>query len=95
VVPVRIISSSFPAVSILIPPEHNSRDSHTTSVSLIDTSDRKGLPAHQRYKNACIAAEDAAEEEARRRFKHYQDMYYVERALKRSRPMHIRSSKGF
>jgi len=85
VVPVRIVPSPFPAVFILIPSEYNSRNSPTTFIPLIDTSDRKGLPARHPqgpgYKDACIAAEDAADEEARRRFKHYQDMYYVERAL--------------
>ncbi|KAF8159592.1 hypothetical protein B0H34DRAFT_796822 [Crassisporium funariophilum] len=35
----------------------------------------------QRYKDACVAAEDAAEEEARRRFKQYQDICNLEKSL--------------
>jgi hypothetical protein len=42
---------------------------------------QRAISEAQCYKDACIAAEDAADKEARRRFKHYQDMYYVEKAL--------------
>lgn len=33
------------------------------------------------YKEACTAAENAAEEESRRRFSEYQQMYFVEKAI--------------
>lgn len=39
------------------------------------------LSEAQKYKDACAAAEDAAEEEARRRFKYYQDIYYLEKEI--------------
>ncbi|KDR79245.1 hypothetical protein GALMADRAFT_208688 [Galerina marginata CBS 339.88] len=49
-----------------------------------------------RYKDACSAAEDTAEEEARRRFKHYQDMYYLEKALQeKSAEAHKKLQKLF
>jgi len=44
---------------------------------------QRAISEAQRYKDACTAAEEAADKEAQRRFKHYQDMYYVEKAIQR------------
>ena len=53
------------------------------SIPTTDQEFQHAISEAQRYKDACTAAEEAADREAQRRFKHYQDMRYVEKVLQR------------
>ncbi|KIM43813.1 hypothetical protein M413DRAFT_9723 [Hebeloma cylindrosporum] len=44
---------------------------------------QRAISEAQRYKDACSQAEAAADKEAQRRFKYYQEMFYVEKTLQR------------
>jgi hypothetical protein len=54
-----------------------------TSTPTTEQDFQRAISEAQRYEDACTAAEEAADKEAQRRFKHYQDMYYVEKAIQR------------
>jgi len=51
------------------------------SLPITQASYEEALVTLRAFQAACIAAEEIAEEESRRRFKHFQDMYYVEKEI--------------
>ena len=51
------------------------------SLPISQASYEEALVTLRAFQAACIAAEEIAEEESRRRFKRFQDMYYVEKEI--------------